>query len=512
MKKIFKLSLFALFVGMISCEDATDIVQESELDETTAFQNVADLESGLLGVMSAYGPDAASNGDGDSILFNDLFTDNFKRGAASSGQGNQEYNFILQPNTSFAISIWGNRYATINFANRVMRAWDRIFPTLTNEDDIMKANFIKGQLLGMRALCHLDLAQYFTPNYLDPSSPSIIIMDFVPEITQTFPRNTAGEVFEFINGDLTEAAALLAGMEPEAGSFSDLVDEANGAVLYDGFSSSPGDYQYFINADVVKAIHARAALTQGNYALAQTLATELVADYPLSSGTEYENIFFTDDPSIDDEVIFSLSRVNGDANATALYYANTPVGPDASPFYEGANGLFNLYDDDDIRKDVNFLSGSTAGGQILIGKYRGSDDGPGINDIKIFRSSEMQFIIAECKARAGDLTGAANEIEELRDQRNDPTVTPGSYGSLPLALLDILLERRKEFAFEGHRYLDLKRLGTELGVGISRNELDCSSFSAPCDLPAGDYRFTLPIPRTELSPNPTIVQNPGYSS
>ena len=130
--------------------------------------------------------------------------------------------------------------------------------------------------------------------------------------------------------------------------------------------------------------------------------------------------------------------------------------------------------------------------------------------IKIFRSSEMQFIVAECMARAGNLSGAANAIEELRDVRNDPTATPATYASLPAALTDILLERRKEFAFEGHRYLDLKRLGTELGIGISRNELDCASFSAPCELQAGDYRFTLPIPRSEIAPNPSIEQNPGY--
>lgn len=496
MKKIFKLSLFALFVGMISCEDATDITQESELDETKAYQTVDDLQSGMLGVMAAYGPAAAANGDGDSILFNDLFTDNIKRGAASSGQGNQEYSFILQPNTSFAASIWGNRYATINFANRVLRAWDRIFPDLTEDADITRANHIRGQLLAMRALCHFDLFQYFTPNYQNPSGPAIIIMNFVPEITQVFPRNTVAEVNEFINADLAEAAALLDDMTPAV------------FAAETGFASA--DYVYFPNPDMVKATTARAALTQGNYTLAQTMAEELLDDYPLSNPVDYAAIF-TDAAAFETELIFALSRVTGDAGVTGLYYANDP-GEDGSPFYEGANGLFNLYDDDDIRKEVNFLPGSSAGGQILIGKYPGSDDGPRINDIKIFRGSEMQLILAECLARAGNLTGAADAIDDLRDERDDPTATPATYASLPAALTDILLERRKELAFEGHRYLDLKRLGTELGIGISRNELDCASFSAPCELPAGDYRFTLPIPRTELSPNPTIEQNPNYSS
>lgn len=502
MKKIFKLSLFALFLGIASCDDATDIVQESELDETLAYQTLDDLQSGMLGVMSAYDPDAANNGDGDSILFNDLFTDNFKRGAASSGQGNQEYSFILQPNSSFAITIWGDRYGAINFANRVLRAWDRIFPGLTEEADIARANHIRGQLIAMRALCHFDLFQYYTPNYQDAGGPSIIIMDFVPEITQVFPRNTVAEVTEFINADLAEATTLLADMTP--------------AVFQEETGFASGDFVWFPNRDMVKAINARAALFQGNYALAQTLAEELVDDYSLSGASQYVNLFL-DDAAEGTELIFGLSRVTGDASATGLYYANDP-GPDGSPFYEASNGLYNLYDEDDVRREVNFfldeegdlLQDPDVPGQILIGKYRGSGDGPQINDIKIFRSSEMQLIIAECMARAGNLAGAAEAIEDLRDVRNDPTVTPATYDDLNEALLDVLLERRKELAFEGHRYLDLKRIGTELGIGISRNELDCASFSAPCQLPAGDYRFTLPIPRSEIGPNPSIEQNPGY--
>lgn len=72
------------------------------------------------------------------------------------------------------------------------------------------------------------------------------------------------------------------------------------------------------------------------------------------------------------------------------------------------------------------------------------------------------------------------------------------------------MDRRKEFAFEGHRYLDIKRIGNEINVGVNRLAYDALSFSAPLALPASDYRFTLPIPRSELSANPTITQNPNY--
>jgi hypothetical protein len=504
MKKIFKFSLLALFLGVMSCEDATDIVQKSELSEDLAYRTVGDLQTGLLGVYAAYSPDAGNNGAGyDAILFNDLFTDNIKRGISNSGQGNQEYGFILQTLSDFPNTIWANRYGTINFANRTLRAWERIAPGLEGAE-LAQANQIKAQLLALRALSHFDLLQYFSEDYQNPSAPGVIIMDFVPDITQTFPRSTTGEVFEFVMGDLDMAEDMI-------GSFSPPSSEA---------------VNFFINADVIKAIKTRVALYKGDYTMANTLASELLADYPLTgfgsapdptdpaTGAQaYIDMFLSDSPA--SELIWSLSRRQGDNGIAGLYYANEP-GIAGSPFFEASNQLFNLYTDSDIRKEVNFILNeseivgvNSPDNIILIGKYRGTVDGNQINDIKIFRGSEFAFIKAETDARAGNFGAAQATIQLLKNRRGDDSSTP-AYTSLPIALKDILLQRRKEFAFEGHRYLDLKRLGAEVGENISRNDVDCGSFSAPCDLSSSDYRFTLPIPRSELDANPTIQQNPGY--
>ena len=122
----------------------------------------------------------------------------------------------------------------------------------------------------------------------------------------------------------------------------------------------------------------------------------------------------------------------------------------------------------------------------------------------------MLLIRAEVQARGGMLTEAAATIKALRDSRYTGNAPAVNYSSTTVALTDILLERRRELAFEGHRYLDLKRLGGELNIGIDRDSRDCASFTAPCNLPANDYRFTLPIPRSEINANPSIEQNPGY--
>lgn len=495
MKKIFKVSLFAVFMGVIACDDATDINQANELPEDMAYRTVGDLNTGLNGVYAAYGPDFGSNGDGDIILFNDLFTDNIKKGFESNGQGNQEYNFILQANSTIALQVWGNRYGVINFANRTLRAWNRIAPELEDESDIADANRIKAELLALRALCHFDLLSYYTVDYENPGSPGVIIMDFVPEsIFDTYPRNTVGEVFEFILSDLDEAETLM---------------EVNRNVSE--------THPFYINDDVINAIRARVLLFQNNaedYARIEEITESLVAEYPLANPAQYRAMFIDDTNS--PENIFTLSRLTGDNGIVSLWAANTP-GPDGSPFFEVSNELEDLLDDGDVRRaviihpDSEIDESNPFGNRIFVGKYRGRADGQTLNHIKLIRSSEMMLIKAEVEARQSKFTEARESLMTLREERYFSGVTPQAVmDNLDQSLRVILLERRKELAFEGHRYLDLKRIGGEIGVGISRYSADCASFSAPCDLAPNDYRFTLPIPRTEVNANPEIVQNPQY--
>ena len=59
--------------------------------------------------------------------------------------------------------------------------------------------------------------------------------------------------------------------------------------------------------------------------------------------------------------------------------------------------------------------------------------------------------------------------------------------------------------FEGFRFFDLKRKGLD----VSRNASDVSSATWQ-NLPAGNFRFALPIPQEEIFANPNATQNPNY--
>lgn len=470
---------------MFSCSDAIEIVQEGEATEDVIFRDLDDLQAGLNGVYLAYNPGANNNGQGDAILFNDLFTDNLKTGSSNSGHGIQMYQHNLQSGSYTPESIWSNRYATINYANRVLRAASNIEGTLESSE-MNRFNNIKAQLLAIRAIAHYDIFMYFTPDYKNSSDLSAIIMDYVPEITDKPVRNTVAQVSEFIFSDF------------------DLAEE-----MLTPSSVTP----FYINVDVINAFRAKLALAIGNYNMAGTLAQDLVNKYPLAARADYISLFKDQGQK---ELIFGLLRVKGNSTVAGNWYANKTA-IDGSPLFEMSRQLYNLFEPGDVRIDDVLLdeTSNPSANILLINKYPGSEE-PLLNHLKIVRSSEMALILAEVQARNSQLAIAATTLKNLTDARySGPGTSPNiQFSSINDALAKILVERRKELCFEAHRFLDLKRIGKEIGVGVERLDADAASFSAtaPTILLPTDYRFTLPIPQAEINGNRNAEQNPNYTN
>jgi hypothetical protein len=76
----------------------------------------------------------------------------------------------------------------------------------------------------------------------------------------------------------------------------------------------------------------------------------------------------------------------------------------------------------------------------------------------IARWAEAQFIIAEAKASAGDLAGAAAAINAVRATRNIPAYDPTGQTAAQVQAT-IVEDRRRELYLEGHRLGDMRRLG-----------------------------------------------------
>jgi hypothetical protein len=491
MKKI-NFILFALMVSLFSCQDAIDIVQPGELSPEVAFQTVGDLQLGLNGV---YASIAGEN----PIAFSTVFTDEVAIGFANGGQGlnGGEYVFNLNTGSADAAAIWNSNYTLINRANRVLAGAEKIVPAAA---DLSAYNNIVAQAHILRAWGHFVLLSHFSTDLSDDAALGVIKVDFVPQTTQQLPRNTNGEVFALINSDLNFVSSLT-------------TNAANTVT------------RTYVSADFVKAFRARMAAYRKDYTTVSILADELITAYPLTprsatAATENTSSFLNiwTDAAIasQNEVIFKLERISGNRliNATWSSVNSTISG---SPFYEMSTGLYNLLNNpNDIRRRA-FLSPTSdpAAGKLAIGKYPGSDGIAQLNDVKIFRSAEMYLLKAEALASTGNYPGVATQLQLLTNARFVPGTAPVivTPASAQAAFAEILKQRRIELCFEGHRYLDLKRLGVRAGVTIDRDPADCSLYNA-CSIPNTDYRFTMPIPGAEISANAAIKaqQNPGYAN
>lgn len=547
-KRIVFLSLFAI---LFSCNDATEIVQEGELNDQRLFTNVDNMQ---LFLNETYDRLAIEN----DIQVSSLLSDEVAIGGALTVNDTQRF-FVVSTNGS-ADAIWATHYNLINYCNRVIRGATYFTPPAA---DVADYNSILAQARALRAFAHFELMVYFSEDLSDASGLGVMLLDRVPVTTDDIPRATNGELFSFIENDLAFAQANLG--TPLAGSTP--VTSAN-------------SYKY-INQNFINAFRARMYLYRKDYAQALTYADAVIgarplatstftlpANYPATSaaipptgagtGSTTINVSPTTAPAqavqralytIDQwtsasaptyrkmwvdsdqgELLFAIDRPNNKTNFSSRYNTNGSYITGAVLYDMGRN-LFNLYTQplgggaQDFRRwsfvdrsatiSATPATATRIGEQIVIDKYPGKTGAHTANDVKVFRASEIYFIKAECLVRNGNLAGAATLIQQVRQARNyitGATVPTPSYANDTEAFADILLERRKELAFEGHRYIDLKRLGADAGVpGTDRDATDGANSNAisPLNILLGDYRFTLPIPQAEININP-LIQNPGY--
>ncbi|MCK7558956.1 RagB/SusD family nutrient uptake outer membrane protein [Chitinophaga sedimenti] len=121
------------------------------------------------------------------------------------------------------------------------------------------------------------------------------------------------------------------------------------------------------------------------------------------------------------------------------------------------------------------------------------------------RLAEAYLIRAEANAKSNNFGAALADLTILRTQRGLGAITPVPADA---AVLDaVLLEKRREFAFEGHRFFDLIRNGKDIVRNFCNNTYTATSGS--CTIKADANIVVAPIPQTERNVNP-LEQNQGY--
>lgn len=519
MKKLIIKILGALFVLLNShfysgCNDALDIIQPGELTDEVLFTSLENLEGYLLGAIYANIEPAYA------IYTGAVITDELKPGRSSGGQQFQLHRFFMTGRESLVSDIWLTNNRTINRVNRFLNGASEVTPS---SEQTEKYNRLLAEARAIRAYAFLELQTYFSTDMKNPDALGAILFKEVPKLSDQLPRNTNIEVHAFIEEDLEFARTIL---------------------------KSSSDH-YYVDIHFVNAMAARFNLYRGDYEQAKYYANEVISksglylsqatpiiptgsDITIGS-SQWNKLFYATDGSFnpyrsiwDDsnrgEVIFSLARLPSGVGVSIGSYFNTNSSSiTGSPMWGWGRNLFNIFynTDGDIRRyayvdptariDPNYMNSPAPidSDQLIIDKYPGKTNTATRNDIKIFRLSEMYFILAECAVESGHYAEARNHIHAIRVARNykGTAVTP-SYSSSTDSYADILKERRVELALEGHRYIDLKRLAAKASVTMDRNPTD--DIVHVENLENESFKYTLPIPLNEIAGNPSIQQNPGY--
>jgi hypothetical protein len=120
----------------------------------------------------------------------------------------------------------------------------------------------------------------------------------------------------------------------------------------------------------------------------------------------------------------------------------------------------------------------------------------------VLRLAEQYLIRAEARAQQGNLSGAAADLNLIRNRAGLPNTTVATQDAM---LSAILHERQVElFAEWGHRWLDLIRTNSADSV------MSVVTPSKGGIWNADNYQLLLPIPQSERYVDANLTQNPGY--
>lgn len=439
LKKYFSVAI--LIITLFTGCDVLNVEPSQSIPAEGAIQTQSDMQKALYGCYNGLQSDGHYGRN--YLVIPDLAADNLDWKGTTQDYGAVNNNSI-SPDLALVEGIWASLYSTINSVNNALY----YLPNVTNLTDDVYNNF-EGELRFIRALCYFDLVRLFG------GVPIRELPALEAGETLNVPRSSTTDVYTFVVDELEVAAGLISntmhGRATEAAS---------------------------------KALLARVFLYMEDYENAWLYANDVIENYTFTLEENYSDVFLVEYSS---ESIFEIDFNDQDGNRLAQYFAPTSLGGR----YEFAptEGIVNTFPASDDRKDAS-LSSTPA-----VIKY--TDIQQGADNVIVLRLSEMFLIRAEAEAnRTAPVLD--NIISDIDAVRNRASLGGTSANTIEALKNEILLQRRLELAFEGHRWFDLIRAGEAINVlpnVTSTNQL------------------LYPIPQSEILSNDAIDetdQNPGY--
>lgn len=466
-KYIIGILIFAATVT--SCDlmgDIDNIRPEYQLEEDNYVTNAKSAEQALRGVYQDWRAWRIC----ESRLHISVMAGSIKSTGGVDGITGFSTNSVVPDNTAIA-DLYSELYTTINAANYLIEALENGqavgIDSVRNEEIIAECKF-------HRALSHFMLLRHFGQFY-DESSAYGIVLRKEPyrPATPVSARDNVSDCYTFILQDLTDAAQ---NCPEEVSSHA------------------------YVSRLTAKAMKSRVLLSKKDYPQAALLAQTVIDEaegfgYKLET-TNWSKIFY--DHYLASETLFAPYTMGYDEQCGTSIDRTTSSGYSSqlSKKWADRSGIFSK----DPRYEITFEPADSKTGN---GKYPYTTIATNIGNGYIFmRLAEVYLIQAEAEARQGQ--------EHYGAARSSLKVITDRIG-YPADLVDNIPDNELLEAIREHKWLEL---ATENG----EEWFDLVRYTAAGDLQPGAvqpsllsrWQLILPIPKTAMTGNRLLVQNPEY--
>ncbi len=456
--------LVPLIMGAAACAELA-LEPKASVSNDAYFESIGDFRAAIVG---AYDEMTDDDYYGRSLhLMSDIMGEDVKQnGSANRYQEFADFEGLPRSGHNYEQDLWYSGYIVINMTNGIINAeFDAPAGVAAEYQQIL------GEAHALRGLAYFDMVKMYAQHYTfsaGASHPGVPIV-LESDVTNLPSRATVAEVYAQAVSDLEQGISMMTQVR---------------------------DGPYMVTRNAARALLSRIYLYMEDYSNAVAMADAVIntGDYALVTGQAYVDQFVTGGSS---EAIFELAYNDTDNQGSdcfgCMYTAN------GYGDYLPAMDLLNLIPDGDIRWGMftvdPLLTGIYAAHRVTKWPTPQQTD-----NVPVIRLSEVYLNRAEANARLGNDAAAQADLNTIRQRglASAPDVTATGQ-----ALIDeILIERRIELGYEGHRIHDLMRNKQD----FVRDDCtgDVCAVTYPCQY------CVLPIPEWEVNANPNIAQNPGY--
>ena len=396
-------------------------------------------------------------------------SDNLSLGAPTAGTQDRYDidHFTEKPSNGILSSYWANFNNNVYRCNLLLDQIDG-----ANFAENLKKQY-KGEAMFIRALNYFNMYRIWGGV---PATKHVVSAAEALKVA----RYSDEQMFDLIAGDLKEI--IDNNYLPETYSSADMGRATSGAA---------------------KALLGKVYLTFHKWTEAKDILSQLIGKYQLVS--PIAQVFNVDNKN-NNEIIFAVhfnKEIEGEGHS--YWYNLTNASDDTNQ----TSSLLNTFPTDDTRKDlITYVE--AAKNVYLMRKFydtKSTTFNTVGNDQILLRYADVLLMYAEAlneieyDASEGSL--ALKYLNDVRQRAGISNLTAKQLPTQEKFRKGILVERQREFPYEGQRWFDLVRMGFAKSV-MAENGVEIK-----------DYQLLFPIPQQEIEKvgdKSILWQNPGYDN